>query len=520
MLTDKHRSALCKGVGPTRAWRLLVALALVKIGVHLVSAGLFAYGYMSDELYYFDCADRLAWGYVDHPPFSIAVLWLVRTAFGDGLIALRLVPALAGAATVVLAGLMARELGGGRVAQGLAGLAALVSPVYLGVGGFYSMNALEPALWALAAYLLLRLFNGADKRLWLAVGAVLGIGLLNKISALWFGGGLAVGVLLTPQRRWLRTPWPWLAAAIAVALFAPHVIWQVQHDWPTLEFMRSAVREKMPSKSVLVFLGEQALMMHPVVLPFWLAGLAYYFVAGAPRPYRTLGLIWLTVFVLLLASGRARSYYIAPAYSLLLPAGGVVVERLAGMRAWVPRAVAALFAAGGVVILPAAIDLLPPRSYVAYERALGLSAPTDQVGARGPMPLHFALRFGWPELARDIARVHAALPPDESAGAGILVETFGEAGAINFFGRELGLPRAVSPYNNYWLWGPGDSSGDVMIVVAAPGSPLLAVFVAVERVGPVDCAYCLPEQAAKSIWVARGIRRPLAEVWVDLKRYL
>jgi 4-amino-4-deoxy-L-arabinose transferase-like glycosyltransferase len=148
------------------AWTLLVGLALIKLGVHVLSS-VVTYGYMTDELYYLDCANHLAWGYVDHPPLSIALLALLRLTIGDSLIALRLAPALAGSATIVLVGLMARELGGGRVTQGFAALAALVAPVYFGIDAFYSMNAFEPALWALAAYLLLRLENGATPRLWL-----------------------------------------------------------------------------------------------------------------------------------------------------------------------------------------------------------------------------------------------------------------------------------------------------------------------------------------------------------------
>jgi 4-amino-4-deoxy-L-arabinose transferase-like glycosyltransferase len=179
----------------------LIALAAAKLGVHLVSSGWLEYGYLTDELYYLDSADRLAWGYVAHPPFSIALLTLVRALLGDSLVAIRLVPALVGRAVVVLSGVMARELGGGRVAQALAALAALAAPIYLGVHSFYSMNAIDTAVWALCAYLLLRLVNGADPRLWLALGVAMGVGLLNKLSLLWFGLGLLVGLLASHGHR-------------------------------------------------------------------------------------------------------------------------------------------------------------------------------------------------------------------------------------------------------------------------------------------------------------------------------
>ncbi len=510
-----------RGMSPV-AWPVFLALVAVKLALHLLSSGLLTYGYMTDELYYLDCADHLAWGYVDHPPLSIAVLWLVHATLGDSLLALRLLPTLAGCATVVLVGLMARELGGGRVAQGLAALAALVSPVYLALGAFYSMNAFEPALWALTLFLLLRLHNGASPRLWLLIGVVMGLGLLNKLSMSWLGLGLAVGLVLTPKRRWLVTPWPWCAASIALALCAPHIVWQVQHDWPTLEFMRNAGQYKLPSKSPLTFLGEQVLIMHPLVVPFWLAGLLYYFVAEDGRRFRLLGWVWITVFFMLIAKGATRSNYLAPAYSVLLAAGGVAVERFARRRSWrwLPSAVAATFALGGVALLPFAVDLLPPERFVAYQRGIGLSAPTDQVDAIGKMPLHFALKFHAAAIVRAVSEAYATLSPEDRMRAGVLTASFGEAGAIDFFGRRLGLPHAVSPHNNYWIWGPGTYSGEVMLAVGYAEPELRALFESVEPASRISCEYCMPELTAKPVYLCRGPRRPLAEVWLSLKDYV
>jgi 4-amino-4-deoxy-L-arabinose transferase-like glycosyltransferase len=503
------------------AWTWLLGLALIKLGIHLLSSVL-TYGYMTDELYYLDCADHLAWGYVDHPPLSVALLALLRLTIGDSLIALRLVPALAGSATIVLVGLMARELGGSRVAQGLAALATLVAPVYFGIDAFYSMNAFEPPLWALAAYLLLRLENGATPRLWLLVGVVIGLGLLNKISMLWFGLGLVVGLLLTPQRRWLRTPWPWLAGAIGLALFAPHITWQARNGWPTLEFMHNAMQFKMQAKAPLRFLAEQVLTMHPLLLPFWLSGLAYYFIDEHGCRFRLLAWIWISVLVLLVLSGSTRSNYMAPAYVMLLPAGGVAVEQLVRRRSWnwLPPALAGAFAVGGAVIAPMAVDLLPPEQYVAYQHALGLVPPADQVDPIGVMPLHFALKFHAPAIMRAVKEAYAALPAEDRARAGILASSFGEAGAINFFGPHIGLPHAISAHNNYWLWGPGAYSGEVMLVFAPPDAAVLELFDHVEVASRIRCDYCLPALTTMSIYICRGPRRPLPELWPQLKNYV
>jgi len=215
-----------------------LAFAALKLLLHALA--LTHWGYFRDEFYYLACARHLAWGYVDQPPFSIAVLALVRATLGDSLWAIRALPALAGAATVLFTGLTVRELGGGRTAQALACFAAVLPPVWLVVDHYFSMNAFDTLFWTLAAWLLLRALAGGGTRTWAVLGVVLGLGLLNKASMLWFAGGAFLGLAASPLRGTLRTRGPWLAAAIAAALFAPHVAWQVAHGWPTLEFMRNA----------------------------------------------------------------------------------------------------------------------------------------------------------------------------------------------------------------------------------------------------------------------------------------
>jgi 4-amino-4-deoxy-L-arabinose transferase-like glycosyltransferase len=503
------------------AWSVLIGFALLRIALYLLSSGPLAYGYMSDELYYLECADRLAWGYVDHPPLSLALLKLVRSVLGDSLLALRLAPALAGCGTLILTALVARELGGGRTAQVLAALAALIAPVHLALTGFYSMNAFEPLLWTAAALLVARIINGADARCWLLLGGVLGLGLLNKISTLWFGLGLGAGLVLTVQRRWLASPWPWLAGTIAFAIFAPHVWWQVQHDWPLVEFMQNATNEKMVEKSPLDFASAQLLVMNPAVLPLWLAGLAYYFVTVDGRRFQPLGWIWITVFCLLMASGSARSNYLAPAYSVLLAAGGVAFERISYAKRWrwLPGATVGIFALSGAATAPMAIALLPPERYITYERALGISAPVEQIDELGVMPLHYALRFGWVELLGAVAEAYATLAPEDREKAVVLGRWFGDTAAINFFGPEHGLPRAIGGHNNFWLWGPGDASGEVLLAVAQTDAMLLHWYEVVDRVAEVDCDYCMPDVDRLAVYVCRRPRRPLVEWWREIKRY-
>jgi hypothetical protein len=277
----------------------------------------------------------------------------------------------------------------------------------------------------------------------------------------------------------------------------------------------------MVAKSPLAFVSAQLLVMHPVIVPLWFAGLVYYFASVDGRRYRLLGWIWITVFCLLMASGSARSNYLAPAYTVLLAAGAVTFERIARTPTWrwLPHATVAIFALGGAATAPMAIALLPPARYVTYQHALGISAPVDQVDELGAMPLHYALRFGWGELLGAVGDAYATLSPEERARAAVLGSWFGDTGAINFFGAELGLPRAIAGHNNYWLWGPGDASGEVLLAVAQTDAKLRDWYEDVHRVAEIDCEYCMPDVDRLAVYVCRRPRRPLVEWWPEVKRY-
>jgi 4-amino-4-deoxy-L-arabinose transferase-like glycosyltransferase len=357
---------------------MILAFALAKLALHAATSS--GYGYFRDELYYLACSEHLAPGYVDHPSFSVLALWVVRHTLGDSLWAIRLVPALLGAGTVALVGSMARALGGGRWAMALAMTATLVAPEYLSLHHFYSMNAFDIFFWALAARLTIALIDAPRPRTWLFLALTLGLGLANKISVLWLGAGLAVGIVASPERRWLRTRWPWLCGGIAALLFAPYVVWNVRQGWPTREFVRNATGEKMLDVAPLDFLTSQVDMMLFLSLPLWLGGLAYLLVHRQGRRHQLLGWAYLTVLAILIASGTSRAGYLAPAYTWLFAAGGVAAERVLARRAvaWVRPVYAGALVVLGAVIAPLALPVLPVESYLRWARALGEEPSTEE----------------------------------------------------------------------------------------------------------------------------------------------
>ena len=274
-------SAAVLGEGPAKrhavtASALVLGISACKFLVHLYAGR--SYGYFVDELYYLACSRHLDWGYVDQPPLIALVTWIARSLLGDSLPAIRFFPAVAGAAEVALTALIARELGGKRFAQSLAAIAALVAPGFLAADSLLSMNAFEPLFWMGCAYLFIRIVKTGNQKLWIWFGILSGVGLENKYSMLIFGAAIVLGLLLTPQRRSLTSPWLWIAGAITFLIFLPNLLWNIQHHFPFLELQANIRRSgRDVHLGPLAFFAQEILTMLPLTLPIWLAGLWFSF---------------------------------------------------------------------------------------------------------------------------------------------------------------------------------------------------------------------------------------------------
>jgi len=481
-------------------------LAAIKLLVHLYAGR--HYGYFVDELYYLACSRHLDWGYVDQPPLIAVLTRAMRAVLGDSLAAIRFLPAVAGAAEVLLTAVIARELGGGEFAQGLAALAVLVAPAILGLHNLLTMNAYEPLFWLTCAWLLIRIIKTGNGKLWLWFGVVAGVGLENKYSMLIFGGGIVLGLLLSPERRWLWSPWMWAGGAIAFLIFLPNFVWNVQHHFPFLELQANIRRSgrDVPLNPVSFF-AQEILLMNPLSLPVWAAGLWFYF-SRKGRQFRALGVAWVfTALVIMTLSPRV--YYLFPAFPLLFAGGAVVWSR---RFVWWP----ALMVAAGVILAPLAIPVLPPETYIRYTKAIHLEQPRIETHRLGPLPQIFADQFGWEEMAETVARVYNSLPSDIRPKTAIFAQNYGQAGAIDFFGPKYGLPPAISGHQSYWLWGPHGYTGESMIVMAGRRDDLERRFASVEKVAHVEHPYSMPYEHF-DVYYCRGLRQPLSEIWPKIK---
>ncbi|WP_437929306.1 glycosyltransferase family 39 protein [Sorangium sp. So ce291] len=502
-----------------------VQLVVVACAVLQLAVGLFTirqYGYFRDELYYLACTRHLAFGYVDQPPLSIALLRLVRVFGGDSLVGLRVVPLLAGVAVIALTGRLVVRLGGGALAAALACFAVVGAPVLLAFHHRYSMNALDGVFWLAAALLLARAVESRRLGAWAWLGVVLGLGLENKLSVLWLGAGVALALVLF-DRPALRTRGPYVAAAIAAALFLPHLVWQVVNGLPTVEFMRNALQLKYRERSFLGFLAEVVLVMNPAALPIWAVGLTAPFVTRPRGTARILACVALTAFAIVAATRSGKAEYLAAVIPIPLALGACAIERWSTTP--VRTAGVALLGAGivgmAILVAPFAVPVLPVERFIAYQRALGMTPSSSEKKELAELPQGYADMFGWTELVDVVADAVPHLSPAERERAVIWTVSggYGSAAALEILGRERGLPPVISGHNNYWLWGPGRYDGSVAIVVGGRREQIAPYFESLEQTGVVECGLCMPYENHKPVYIARGLRAPLARVWAEEKSF-
>ena len=501
---------------------ICAAFALAHFLLHLGVNATGGYGYFRDEFYYVACSGRLAAGYVDLPPLSMFILALQRALLGESVFALRLAPALAGAVVVYLTGTLAARMGARRFGVALACLACASSPTILAFTGFYSMNAFDLVIWIVAAHLLLLLLERPRIGLWIALGVVCGLGLLNKINVAWLVLGIFVGLLATPQRRLLASAGPWVAAVIALICFSPFIVWNLQHDLAHLEFIRNASEGKYSGLTSFGFLLGQVSTHHPLNTPIWLVGLYFLFFSAAGSKFRPLGWIWLTACVVLVANGTSKAEYLSGAFPILFAAGGAASD-LAHQR-WIniglKPAFALLLLVTAIAIVPLALPILPVESYIRYARWLG-QAPSSSEGKQlSRLPQFFADMFGWQVKVDAVARAFARLSPAEQKDCAIFASNYGRCASIDLLGKAQGLPPTIGSHNNYWVWGPREYSGALMLVLDDDLGGRESMFESSEAVEQVaHDEYALPYENDLKVFLCRGLKQPLAQVWPALKHY-
>ena len=510
---------------PIRNHRFLTSGAAIVVGIALLRIVLYFfaaphYGYFRDELYYLACGRHPAWGYVDQPPLIGWIAWLIEHTIGTSLWALRLLPALAGAATVILAGLLARELGGRRWAMFLAALAALAAPIMLTLSHLFTMNAFDPPLWAAIAYLIVRIAKSGNQRLWIFIGVLAGVALLNKYGVAFWLAGILVGLLLTPLRSSLRRPWFWIGCTLTALIALPNFLWQWQHRFPFLQLMHNIHQDGRDiSLPPLPFLKAQAEMLGYVAAVLVVFALLFFF-SRRGRPYRLLGWAYLFFLAVMMAM-HGKMYYLAPVYPILFAAGAVWMESATQRKlwAWTKPALALAITAISVLYLPMALPVLSVPSFLAYEHKLGIPPQRFEHNKQGALPQIYADMFGWPQIVQRVAAFYHTLPPDVQQQTAIFANNYGDAGAIDFFGPKYGLPKAIGGHQNYWIWGPRNYTGASIIVLGeGDARNMQRDCSSYKVVGTTEYPLSRPDEW-NPIYYCRGLKWNLKTVWPQAKHW-
>ena len=490
---------------------VLALPALALLTIHTLTNG--QYGFHRDELATLDDARYLAWGYVAYPPLTPFVGRMALELFGPSLAGVRFFAALAQALAVVIAGLMARQLGGGRARRRWGPLwQRPLRPSRSRRVRIFQYVSFDYLWWVLAAWFLILLLHRRDARWWAAIGGAIGMGMMTKYSMLFLVAGIAGAILLTEGRRYLASRRLWIGAAIALTLFLPNAIWEARHGFISLDFLRDIHARDIRIGRTAGFLTDQIwVTANPISLPLWIAGLVSVFAAPRQKWHRAIGWMFAIPFALFLAA-KGRGYYMAPAYPMLFAAGAVWGERHFGRLACLetPLARCGLQGAGdrgrghcGAGSAHRADEL----GVVARERS-GNGGLSEEIG--------------WPELVETVAHIRDSLPPAERLRLGILTGNYGEAGAIDLYGGHYGLPKAISGINSYWLRGYGDPPPETLIVLGFSRPRLEGMFESCELAGHTWNRYGVKnEETARhpDIFLCRRLRRPWPEFWRGFRSF-
>jgi len=507
-------------LGPTA---IVAYIALADFAIHLLIAN--NYGYFRDELYYIVSGQHLAFGYVDFPPVIALLAAVLGFVANDSLISIHFVSALAGGAIVFMAGMICKELGGGVRAQVLAAVATVFSASFA-VASIFSMDVFDMLWWTVLAYLLVKIIksDGKKPKLWLYFGVIAGVGLMTKLTIVFFLLALVVGVvvssaLITKRKSLLRSKWLWVAGLISFAFVSPYILWNAANGFPTVDFYIH--HGGLNGGGPVSFLVYQLLIANPVGLPLSILGLLFFFRSKIGRLFSALGVAYM-ILLIIFALMNGKPYFIMGAYPFLFAAGAVFVEgatkqtrRLIGYAGYI-----VVILVVGAGLAPLYAPVLPPQVFVnSYGSLTGVGNGAAAQQTSGQFPQYLGDRFGWDTMVATVAQVYHALPTNEQSQACILTLNYGEASALIFLGKNYDLPRVISGHNNFYIWGPQGCSGLVLITVGYNLSDIQTHYDNITVGGTITCNYCMSDENGLPVLVATDPIGSLQSEWSSVKHF-
>jgi hypothetical protein len=499
---------------------LLLLPAAAVFTLLMISSTVRPYGFFIDELYFIACSKRLAWGYIDQPPLSLFILSGVINLFGHNMLAIRVLPALSLAAAVFMTGLLARQMGGGLASMLLAALAVALMPVFLIFCSFYSMNAFEPIILVSVVYFLVKMVRDENPRCWIPVGILSGIGLMMKHTFVLYGLALVIGLLVSGQRRLLFNRWLLLGGAAAFLVLLPNLVWQLVHDFPSLELYRNSFSSKNIEKGYLEIFLEQVIIVNPAAAGLWLTGIAALFFRKG-KPFRFMGYAYFFLLLVMFAGHSSRPDRMASIYPFFMASGAIAIEHYLKLK-WrraVQISLAILIITGGLIMAPVFCPLLPPAPLREHIARLGIQLEIEE-GKRGePIPQWLADRIGWEEMAAEVGRVYHSLPEAEQRNCVIVSDNYGPAGAIEIYAGQFGLPPVFGTHNSFHSWGPPSDSVKTYIGIDIDAEGARELFESVQEAAVFRCPDCTRPQREVPVYILRNPTVSVEKMWPEFKEY-
>jgi 4-amino-4-deoxy-L-arabinose transferase-like glycosyltransferase len=490
---------------------ILFSMAFIAVLLHILFNG--QYGFHRDELDFIMNARQLDWGYVSYPPITPFFARIGLELFGESLCGLRVIPAVVQGIVMMLAALMARDLGGKRNAQIMTALAVFISPISLMGGTLIMYFTFDYLWWVLTAFFMIRLLVTDDARYWLGIGAAIGLGMMTKYTMIFWVAGLVFAVLVTDARKYLRSKWLYLGAGLALLIFLPNLIWQMRHDFIAIEYLSAIHTRDVEWGRAEGFLpGQLYEATNPFTLPLWAVGLVTCLFAVSMKRFRALGWMFIVTFVLFIIN-QGRSYYTGPSYVMLLAVGSVYFENWLATKSMGQRKLGfgilwALLAIGGVAFF-IAIKPIAPISSPLWDITSDLNGEVVEM-------------VGWQDLTAQVAEIYKSIPESEKPRTAILAGNYGEAGALDLYGDEYALPRIISGSNSYWYRGYGEPEPETVIVVGFDSSYAGQFFKSCNYAGTVKNQYGVKNEESSyhtGLYICREPRRPWSEMWQTMRWY-
>ena len=482
-----------------REWWIVALFVIIKLAVHFTTNTI--YELHRDAFLYSDLGEHLAWGFHSAPPSIGVFANISRFLFGDTMFALRFFPALTGACSILIIGIMVKEMGGNRMALIIASLAFLTSPAFLRSNTLFQPVTFNQFYWLLLSFLIFRLVKTDKPLYWVWIGIVSGLAFMNKYSVVFFLVAFIVSIFLSPVRKWMKTFYPYLAAGIALFIALPNIIWQIRHDWPVILHMKELAEYQLVHVRTDLFLIAQLMMNLPAVI-IWIPGLVFLFFHKPARKFRIFGFIYVLVLIqLLILSGK--HYYTLGLYPMLFAFGGYALVTWTRTRArFIPYLVAGINVVMAAGIIPMGLPILKPPQYIEYVKKIHMeNSERWEDGVYHDLPQDYADMVGWNELTNIVHSAWQELTPDEQKRCTLFSNNYGEAGSVNFLGHKYGLPEVVCYDDSYLFWAPDSISADFLIKMGKDDN-LYNLYNDVEIFGRITNPYA--RQSGTPVYICRN----------------